>query len=91
MLAGPAGRPSQLSVELPITNGLGQVLGADLVAGVEVGDGPSHLADLVMGAGAEAELHHGLLQHQLAGGIELAELLKLLVAHIVREAPFHDS
>lgn len=57
------------------------MLGLDVEAVVQVGDSPRDLADLVVGAGTEAELGHRLLEQHLGMRIEPAELLDLPVAH----------
>ena len=65
-----------------VADGLRDVLGPDVLAAIQVGDGPGHLADLVMGTCAETQFQHSLLEQQLTPGIELAELLQLLVRHV---------
>jgi hypothetical protein len=45
---------SEFPVELAIADGFGHVLGSEVLAALQVGDGPRHLADLVVGASAEA-------------------------------------
>src|SRR5690606_23117699 len=49
--------------------------------GFEVGDGAGDAADLVVGAGAEAEFVHGLLHEQQAGVGEVGVLLELAGVH----------
>ena len=54
------------SVEAAVLHGLGEVFGADLFSSVEVGDGPCHFQDSVVGAGAEAHAPHGHLEGAFA-------------------------
>ena len=64
-----------LPVQAAVLDRLGDVLLADMVAGVQVGDGAGHLEDAVVGAGREAEpvgdhirkrrMNLGLLQRKI--------------------------
>jgi len=58
----------QLSIEASVLDGFGDVVGLDVLLVDEVGDGAGDSQDLVVGAGAEAQLGDGLLEHGLAAG-----------------------
>lgn len=53
--AGPTTR-SELPVQSAVADGLGDMLGANILAAVRVRHGPGDLADFVVSAGAEHEL-----------------------------------
>ena len=57
------------------------MFGGDVSCARQVGYGAGELADFVVGAGAEAEFLHRLLQEHFARRVELAELLEKFVAH----------
>ena len=58
--------PPAVTVEAAEINGLAQMFGGDIGAGIEVGDGTSHLEDAVVGAGGETKPIHRLLHQCLA-------------------------
>ena len=51
-------------------DGFGEVLGADVVGSVDVGDGAGEAEDFVVGAGGEAKLVHGLAEESFASFIK---------------------
>ena len=53
-------------------DGFQHIFGSYRIAVGQVGDGAADAQDLVVGAGGEAQLGHGLAQHRLAGVIDLA-------------------
>ena len=72
---------SCLSVESPVADGFGDVVGADVVGVFEVGDGAGDFADFVVGAGAEGELAHRVFEHLFAGLVQPAEILDISMRH----------
>ena len=66
--------------------------GGDGFAAVEVGDGARHLEDAVVGAGAEAEAVHGLLQDELPRFVNATIFTHHPAAHLrVGEQLAHDD
>ena len=72
---------SCLPIQPPVLHGLRDVVGLDILLALHVGDGAGDAEDLVVGAGGEAHLRHGLLEEGLAGGVQLAELTDLAGGH----------
>src|SRR5437870_2976907 len=70
------------AVERAVADGLGDVLGLDRVAVVEVGHGPRHPQDLVVGAGRQAELLHRRPEQALRLGPQ-----GTMLAHLTRRHP----
>ena len=66
--------------EASILDGLGDVRGADIIAGSQIGDGPGDFEDAMPGAGREVELGGGLLQQLVAGRVGLATGIDFLGA-----------
>ena len=62
----PAFPVSKFSVQFSVADGFGDVFALDIVAVFEVGDGSGDFADFVVGAGAQAEFLHRLLQEHFA-------------------------
>ena len=62
-------------------NGFKQVRLLDAVAGGEVGDGAGDFQNAVVGAGAERELFHRLLEHFAERGVERDVGANLRMAH----------
>src|SRR5262249_12419760 len=79
-LTGP-----QPPVQTPILNRLAQVLGLDLRARVQVGDGARHAQDSIVGPGGEAEVFHGALQKALGITFQRAKAPQLSRAHAAVE------
>ncbi len=73
--AGPCSVPGSIPVspvEAAVLHGLGEVLGADLLPPVEVGDGAGGLQNPIVGPSAEAHAPHGHLEGAFAGLVEAA-------------------
>ena len=69
--------PSQI-LRRPVLEGLGQVLGLDVLRAVQIGDGPGHPADAVVAAGGEAHAGEGPLEDGLAVLVQGAAALQAL-------------
>lgn len=54
------------------------MVGSDVFAGFEIGNGSGDLDDPVVGAGGKAELPNGLVQERLAGLVDPAEFFEVL-------------
>ena len=59
-------------VQGAVLDGLADVLGLDGVVPGEIGDGPGHLEDAVVGAGGEVEFAGGELEEFRAGAVQVA-------------------
>ena len=85
----PGGRSTPVvAVEAAVLNGFGEVLGEDLVAAVEIGDGAGYFEDAVVRPGAQAHAADGHFEGSLAGVIEGAELAQLGGGGLRRERAF---
>ena len=62
-------------------DGFADMLGLDVFAAFEIGDGAGDFADFVEGAGGEAEFFHALLHEFFAGGVEFTVLFELGFGH----------
>ena len=71
----------QFPIQSAVLHRLGDVVGLDVFIAFDVGDGSGDAEDLVVRAGGEAHLGHGLFQNGLAGGVQLAELPHLARGH----------
>ncbi len=67
----------QAPIQPSILDGFGEVGGGQVFFAGEVGDGAGYAEDLVVGAGAEAELADGLPQNAFAVAIDRGELAQL--------------
>jgi hypothetical protein len=74
--------PSIIPVHHPVLDGFGDVAGADVFLGGQVGDGAGNFEDPVVGAGAEPELGHGCFEELLGVGADRAEFLYLPRPHL---------
>src|SRR6476660_4966745 len=72
---------SQPPIQQTVLNGFGEMVFLDVFGGFEVGDGAGDSSDLVISAGAEAELVHGLLHQEQATVRQVAVLLELAAVH----------
>ena len=68
-------------VQTPVLDRLGEVLLADMLATLKIGDGPGYLEDAGEGAGREAEPVGDQFQHPVAGGIQFAVLPEVAGGH----------
>ena len=71
-----------LPVQAPVLDRLGEVLLAEMVASLQVGDGPGHLEDAGEGTGREAEPVGDQFQHPVAGGVQFAVLPEVAGGHL---------
>ncbi len=71
----------QISVEGAVLDRFGDVVRADLLLRVEIGDGPRDFQYPVISARAEIQLRHGHFHHAFRIRAELAERLDLARAH----------
>jgi len=69
-------------IQTPILDRLGEVLLADALAPLQVGNGPGNLKDAGEGAGGEAESVGDQLQHSVAGGVQFAVLPEVASGHL---------
>ena len=69
-------------IQTPILDRLGEVLLADALAPLQVGNGPGNLKDAGEGAGGEAESVGDQLQHSVAGGVQFAVLPEVASVHL---------
>ena len=70
-------------IQTPILDRLGEVLLADALAPLQVGDGPGHLEDAGEGAGGEAEPVGDQFQHPVAGGVQFSVFPEMAGGHLV--------
>lgn len=70
------------AVKRPVLNGFEQVVGSDVFAGFEIGNGSGDFDDPVVGAGGKAELPDGLVQERLAGIVDPAEFFQVFGLHL---------
>ena len=76
------GMSTYLPVQAPVLDRLGEVLLADMLATLKIGDGPGHLEDSGEGAGGEAEAVGDQFQHPVAGGVQFAVLPEVAGGHL---------
>ena len=79
---GITGKLPRLPIQTPVLDRLGEVLLADMLATLKIGDGPGHLEDAGEGAGREAEPVGDQFQHPVAGGVQLTVLPEVAGVHL---------
>lgn len=78
----PAVLCCHLPVQCAVLDGLGHVRALDILAAVQVGDGPGDLEDAGVGPGAQTETLHGLFEQPARFGINRAVPSDLPAAHL---------
>ena len=80
-ILNPSLRPVA-AVQIPVSDGFGDVHRFYLLRASEVGDGASHLEDAAVGTGGELQALHGHAEHVERLGIGLGKLAEHLFGHL---------